>query len=330
MSHIAAHMCFGESLDDNVVSKIESARREAFRVIADVAIFNFIPTLPRIIFRKRWQRFMESQHRHFAIINPLISARQEERLKQYDEDNRQNEPTNSYIDSLLNMEIPEQGNRRLSNQEMAALCAEFLTTAAHTTATVMEWVMASLVKYPDVQKRLYQEIIQVYGVENEGRIIPDVDLQKMPYLKAVILETFRRYPPVHFLFPRFLSGDVELGGYHIPKGSVVLFEAGLNATAWEDPYDFKPERFIDTRGGKTVSVDLADNKAMKMMPFGVGKRSCPAMSVAMLHLGYCVANLIREFEWTAVDEVDLSAKFDVLLVMKHQLRARLLPRVRST
>lgn len=66
----------------------------------------------------------------------------------------------------------------------------------------------------------------------------------------------------------------------------------------------------------------AQGTQIKMMPFGAGRRICPGIGLAMLHLEYFVANLVREFEWKATDgEVDLSEKLDFTVVMENPLMA---------
>jgi cytochrome P450 len=65
-----------------------------------------------------------------------------------------------------------------------------------------------------------------------------------------------------------------------------------------------------------------------MMPFGVGRRICAGLGIAMLHLEYFVANMVREFEWQEVagEEVDFAEKPEFTVVMKKPLRPRLVPR----
>ncbi|KAI3904255.1 hypothetical protein MKW92_021919, partial [Papaver armeniacum] len=74
--------------------------------------------------------------------------------------------------------------------------------------------------------------------------------------------------------------------------------------------------------------DVTGNKAIKMIPFGAGRRMCPASGLAVLHLEYFVANLIKEFKWTpkAGDDIDLTEKREFTTVMKNPLWAHVYPR----
>ncbi|MBA0643602.1 hypothetical protein Goklo_027875 [Gossypium klotzschianum] len=105
--------------------------------------------------------------------------------------------------------------------------------------------MANLMKHPHIQDKLFKEI---KGVVSDGEVeIKDDDLRKMPYLRAIILENLRRHPPSHFLIPHTVTKDVVLGGFFVPKNSIVIFmvvEMGRNPNLWENPMEFKPERFL--------------------------------------------------------------------------------------
>ncbi|KAG2708782.1 hypothetical protein I3760_05G209100 [Carya illinoinensis] len=93
---------------------------------------------------------------------------------------------------------------------------------------------------------------------------------------------------------------------------------------------FKPERFLrGSDGGGGEVFDITGSREIKMMPFGAGRRICPGLGLAMLHLEYFVANLVRNFQWRAVngDDVDLSEKQEFTMVMKDPLKANLFPRL---
>ncbi|KAJ4836653.1 hypothetical protein Tsubulata_031054 [Turnera subulata] len=154
----------------------------------------------------------------------------------------------------------------------------------------------------------------------------------MPYLKAVVLEGLRRHPPAHFVLPHAVTEDVVLDKYSVPKDSILTFmlaEMGWDPSVWEQPLTFKPERFLNNVNGGEA-FDITGSKEIKMMPFGAGRRICPAYGLAMLHLEYFVANLIWSYEWKPMhgQEVDLSVKEEFTIVMKNPLQAHLCPRLK--
>ncbi|KAL6123224.1 hypothetical protein ACLB2K_075746 [Fragaria x ananassa] len=186
--------------------------------------------------------------------------------------------------------------------------------------------MANIVKYPTIQERLVAEI---NGDVEETEEVKEEDLQRMPYLKAVILEGLRRHRPAHFVVPHSVTQDSVLDGYVVPKNVMVNFmvvDLGRDPEVWEEPMEFKPERFLSREG---EGFDVTGSRETKMMPFGVGRRICPGLGLALLHLEYFVANLVWRFEWKALDgdNVDLSEKLAFTVAMKNPLQVKISQRV---
>ncbi|KAK7317590.1 hypothetical protein RJT34_01956 [Clitoria ternatea] len=188
--------------------------------------------------------------------------------------------------------------------------------------------MANLVKYSYLQDRLVEEIRGVVG-EREEKVVKEEDLKKLPYIKAVILESLRRHPPSHFVVPHAVSDDVVLNGYLGPKNGIVNFlvvEIGCDPRVWEDPMSFKPERFVwSEENSGFEAFDISGSKEIKMMPFRAGRRICPAYILAMLHLEFFLANLVWNFERKVPNgvDVDLSRKQEFTMVIKHPLQAQI-------
>ncbi|XP_050140084.1 cytochrome P450 89A2-like [Malus sylvestris] len=321
-------MCFGDKLNEEQIKEIEHVQRQLLLSSGRFNILNFKPKLTKIIFKNRWRQFFKILEERREVLVPLIRARQNRAKQGSKTDDKDDEFVLSYTDTLLDLELPD-GNekRKLSEGEMVSLCSEFLTAGTDTTSTALQWIMANVVKYPQVQDKLFAEIKGVMG-ETEDEVREEV-LHKLPYLKAVILEGLRRHPPAHFV-PRAVTHDVVLGGYVVPKNGSVSFmvaDIGWDPQVWEDPMAFKPERFLGSGGEE--GFDLRGSREIKMMPFGAGRRICPGSGLAVLHLEYFVANLVWKFEWRTVegDDVDLSEKQEFTIVMKNPLHAHVIPRI---
>ncbi|XP_060173329.1 cytochrome P450 89A2-like [Lycium barbarum] len=328
MFYLLVLMCFGDKIDEPQVKQIQDVQRRWMRNASRFINLSFFPrSLQKIIFRNQWKELIQLIQEQERIFIPLIQARMKEKTE---------EDVVAYADTLLNLEIPEE-KRKFNHGEIVSLCSEFLSAGTDTTASSLQWIMANLIKNPSIQEKLYQEISEV--VKSKGgkkntvidEAVKEEDLQKMPYLKAVILEGLRRHPPGHFLQPHTVTEEVELNGYVIPKDAIINFmvaDMGLDPQVWENPLDFKPDRFLSV-DGDTEAFDITGNREIKMIPFGAGRRVCPGYGLAMLHLEYFVANLIWHFEWKTVDgnDVDLSEKLEFTVTLKNPLRARICPRV---
>ncbi|KAF8722393.1 hypothetical protein HU200_022505 [Digitaria exilis] len=115
------------------------------------------------------------------------------------------------------------------------------------------------------------------------------------------------------LCSEFLAAGTDTTGASV---HFTVAEMGRDETEWERPMEFSPERFLPDDNSE--GVDVTGSKGIRMMPFGAGRRICAGLGVAMMHLEYFVANLMREFEWHEVpgDEVDMAERHEITTVMK--------------
>ncbi|KAJ9564013.1 hypothetical protein OSB04_009173 [Centaurea solstitialis] len=337
-------MCFGEKFDEPQIDEIARVQRDMLLVVGSgrFTVLTAFPKLGRMLFRNRWRQFEKLLEDKERVLIPLIRSR----IVRSDSDSQLgNDRIVAYVDTLVNLRLPEEettagngrplrflpnwflsGGGKLTEKEMVSMCSEFLNAGTDTTSTALQWIMANLVKHPDIQSKLYDEIVSVVGPppppsppgEEPESTINEDDVQKMPYLKAVVLEGLRRHPPAHFVLPHRVSKEVEVEGHVIPEGANINFfvaEMGWDPKVWDDPMEFKPERFLEKDDAINGGFDVSGSKGIKMMPFGAGRRICPGSDLALLHLEYFVANLIWFFQWNAVDGygVDLSEKSYVYL-----------------
>lgn len=166
--------------------------------------------------------------------------------------------------------------------------------------------MASLMKNPTVMKKAQEEVRNVVGKKDK---VDEDDLPKLIYLKAVIKETLRLYPPAPLLVPRETKNDTILHGYKIKQKTVVYVNAwaiGIDPEAWESTEKFWPERFM------SQDIDFKGNDFV-FIPFGAGRRICPGMSMGVVTVELLLANLVFLFDWglpTGTKKEDID--FDVL------------------
>ncbi|CAN6305588.1 unnamed protein product [Urochloa humidicola] len=337
MFRLLVAMCFGEQLDERSVRDVAAAQRDLLLYsTTKLRVLVFLPALTTRLFRGRLQAMSAMRQRLKDMYMPLINSRRERKEKlvgaeaEQQEDEAMTTLPHCYVDALLDIRLDDgDGGRALTDDEMIALCSEFLNGGTDTTSTALQWIMAELVKNPAVQAKLHGEIESTMASTGSDHISEE-DVARMPYLRAVVLEGLRRHPPGHMVLPHAPAEDMELGGYVIPKGTMVNFmvkNMGMDEAEWERPAEFAPERFMP--GGDGEGVDVTGTREIRMMPFGAGRRICPGLNVATLHLEYFVANLVRAFEWREMEgeEVDVEGeKAEFTFVMAKPLRASLVPR----
>ncbi|KAM7276183.1 hypothetical protein ACFE04_018049 [Oxalis oulophora] len=316
-------LCFGAKISENRIKHIESVLKDVM-LITLPKLPDFLPVLS-IFFRKQMREAKELRKKQLECLLPLIRNRRGFVEKGQNHNNEMVSPVGAaYVDSLFGLEPPGRG--QLGEEEYVTLCSEIISAGTDTSATTLEWALLHLVANQELQQNLYKEIITVIG--GKDHLVMEEDVEKMPYLGAVIKETLRRHPPSHFLLSHAAIKDTELGGYSIPENvNVEFYTAWLteDPNLWSDPGKFRPERFLE---GDGVDVDVTGNRGVKMAPFGAGRRICPAANLGVLHVHLMLARMVQAFQWLPVpgSPPDPTETFAFTVVMKNPLKAVILPR----
>ncbi|XXG40028.1 hypothetical protein AAC387_Pa01g0843 [Persea americana] len=178
------------------------------------------------------------------------------------------------------------------NEDNVLYIVENINVAAiETTLWSIEWGIAELVNHPEIQQRLRNELDTVLG---PGIQITEPDTYKLPYLQAVVKETLRLRMAIPLLVPHMNLHDAKLGGFDIPAESKILVNAwwlANNPQNWKNPEEFRPERFLE----EEAKVE-ANGNDFRYLPFGVGRRSCPGIILALPILGITLGRLVQNFE----------------------------------
>uniref|UniRef100_M4DJR5 Cytochrome P450 71B2 n=1 Tax=Brassica campestris TaxID=3711 RepID=M4DJR5_BRACM len=205
---------------------------------------------------------------------------------------------NQDIVSLILDMIDKQGSEdsfKLDIDNVKAVLMDIFLAGVDTSAITMIWVMTELARNPRVMKKAQENIRATLGLKRER--ITEEDLGKVDYLKLVIKETFRLHPPVPLLLPRETMSHVKIQGYDIPPKTQIqvnVWTIGRDPKRWTDPEDFNPERFTDS------SVDFR-GQHFDLIPFGSGRRVCPAMVLGIATVELGLMNLLYYFDWKLPD-----------------------------
>ncbi|XP_042008861.1 cytochrome P450 736A117-like [Salvia splendens] len=185
----------------------------------------------------------------------------------------------------------------IDRDSLKAIILDVFVGGTDTISTAMEWTMSELLQNPAVMKKLQHE---VRGILKQKQEITNDDLQKMHYLKVVIKEAMRLHPPLPLLVPRLAIKDVQVKGFDISAGTIVMINAwaiGRDLVSWDEPETFKPERFLNS------SIDFK-GLDFELIPFGGGRRGCPGIALASAGMELLLADLVRKFDWKLANGVE--------------------------
>lgn len=167
-----------------------------------------------------------------------------------------------------------------------------LIAGTDTSSSAVEWAISELIRNPECMERLQGELDTMVG---KDRVVSEADFSNLPYLQAVVKETFRLHPPVPLELPHMSRELTTIGGYDLPANTQLFVNCYViqrDPKHWVQPLEFKPERFIDN-----LEVDMKGNH-FQFIPFGAGRRQCPGMSLGLLIVQIGVARLAQGFDFT--------------------------------
>ncbi|CAJ2639271.1 unnamed protein product [Trifolium pratense] len=250
-------------------------------------IGDFIPSLEWLDIQGVQDKMKKLHKRFDAFLTNII--------EEHETSNSKSEKHKDLLSTLLSLkeEKDDDGNK-LTDVEIKALLLNMFAAGTDTSSSTTEWAIAELLKNPRILAQVQQELDNVVGRE---RNVKEDDLPNLPYLQAVIKETFRLHPSTPLSLPRIASESCEIFGYHIPKGSTLLVNVWAIARdpkEWTNPLEFKPERFLP--GGEKFDVDVKGNN-FEVIPFGAGRRICAGMSLGLRIVQLLTATLAHSFDW---------------------------------
>ncbi len=193
-------------------------------------------------------------------------------------------PVPDLLDLLQAGVDPETG-RRMSDADLRDNLVTFIVAGHETTALTLAWALYLCAFDPAIQERAAEEAWAVLG----GRVAGAGDVANLPYLRQIVEETLRLYPPAAFL-SRTAAAPDELGGREIRSGDTVMlpiYALHRHQLLWDDPDRFDPDRF--------AAGTQRDRFAF--LPFGAGPRICIGAGFAIQESVIILASLLARFRF---------------------------------
>jgi cytochrome P450 len=212
--------------------------------------------------------------------------------------------------SLLFAARDEESGARMSERQLRDEMMTLFLAGHETTANALTWTWYLLSEHPEADAKLAAELQHTLN----GRMPTAADLADLPYTEMVIREAMRLYPPAP-AFAREPIENVMLGGYEVPKGSlvtIITYALHRDPRFFEDPERFDPERFAPGW------VERIPRYAY--LPFGGGPRVCIGNGFALTEARLILATMAQRYRCTLASSQPVVPMQLVTLRPKHGLR----------
>nr|DAA05332.1 TPA_exp: cytochrome P450 CYP2C44 [Mus musculus] len=278
-----------------------------------IKMYNLWPTI---------MKYIPGKHREFSKRLGGVKNFILEKVKEHQESLDPANPRD-YIDCFLSKIEEEKHNLKSDfNLENLAICGSNLFTAGtETTSTTLRFGLLLLVKHPEVQAKVHEELDRVIGRHQPPSM---KDKMKLPYTDAVLHEIQRYITLLPSSLPHAVVQDTKFRHYVIPKGTAVfpfLSSILLDQKEFPNPEKFDPGHFLDKNG--------CFKKTDYFVPFSLGKRSCVGEGLARMELFLFFTTILQKFSLKALVEpkdLDIKPVTTGLFNLPPPYKLRLVPR----
>ncbi len=297
----------GKTLFDADVISDAKQVGEAMTVVMD--IFNTI-TIP---FFELLQKLPLPQLRRFDAAKVKLDAII---YRMIEERRRSGEDRGDLLSMLLLAQDTEGDGGQMTDEQLRDELMTIFLAGHETTANALTWTWYLLSQNPEAEAKLHQEVDQVLG----GRLPTSEDVPQLIYTEMVLAESMRLYPPAWAL-GRLAMTDCEIGGYEVPRKSLVLmsqFVMHRDARYFPDPLRFDPDRWL--AGARESRPQFS------YFPFGGGPRRCIGEGFAWMEGVLLIAVLAQQWQMRLVPNHPVALKPVITLRPKHGMRMTVISR----
>ncbi|KAK6118954.1 hypothetical protein DH2020_047292 [Rehmannia glutinosa] len=284
-SSLICRIAFGKRYDENgsEIGRFDELLHEAQALLATFFVSDYFPAFG-------WVDKLTGLINRLETTFKNLDSFYQEIIDEHLGKKRDMKEDGDILDILIQLKEENSCSVDLEWDHVKALLTDIFIAATDTSAASIVWTMTALIKTPKVLEKVQAEIRNLVG--KKGKVDED-DMPNLPYLKAVINEAFRLYPPAPLLVPRETIEKCTLEGYEIQPKTVVYVNAWAVARDpdyWEDPHEFLPDRFLNN------NIDIK-GQDFGIIPFGSGRRICPGMFMGLANVELTLANLLYSFDW---------------------------------
>ncbi|MBE9106004.1 cytochrome P450 [Nostoc cf. edaphicum LEGE 07299] len=222
-----------------------------------------------------WGKFLNLRQQ----IDDLIYAEISDRKQQPD-------PSRTDILSLMMAAHDEEG-QPMTDVELRDELITLLAAGHETTATSLAWALYWIHHLPEVHAKLLQELDSLGENPDPNAIL------RLPYLSAVCSETLRLYPVVILALNRLVKSPLEIMGYELNPGTLVIpciYLTHHREDLYPQSKQFKPERFLERQFSPS-----------EYLPFGGGNRRCIGMAFALFEMKVALATVLSHWQMELAD-----------------------------
>ncbi|XP_022146230.1 cytochrome P450 705A22-like [Momordica charantia] len=295
--------------DGDESEKIRQLVKDTMEVGAKVAFGDVVGwPLKRLAFWIYGKQAIDVTMRYDEILEKALKQHEERgKIEGYDREDR------DLMDIILKVHQDSEAEFKITRTNVKAYLLDLFVGGTGTSTEVMQWIVAELINHPKELQKLRDEILSVVG---DSRLVQETDVAKMPYLQAVVKEGLRMYPAVPIAM-RSCPKSCKVSGYDIPENTMVgvnLFAIMRDPNVWEDPNEFRPERFFspakENEGMKQIQYEIKGQN-FNFVPFGGGRRGCPGSTLAFTTSTLVVAAVVQCFDWKVDGKEEKKASMEI-------------------
>ena len=186
----------------------------------------------------------------------------------------------------------EKGHDYITDENIMGIILDFIAAAMKSSSSATSACFLLLLNHPEHISAIQKEIDEVIG---RGRIPEEKDQSKMPFCRAFVYEVFRYISNGSLGLPHLVTKDHTVDQYHFKKDDILfsnIWYIHHDPHFWEGPWQFKPERFLDSDGSL---LPASHANMRRFATFSVGRRVCVGKDIALNRIFLYLTNILQKY-----------------------------------